>query len=1324
MLDVRRIWNNAKPTIMNRKLASCLLVLMAASAALWLWTRPGGSRPWDSGGKGAAATSALPHPLASASGKSSSPPDPAATPETSAGANPAPLDPSPQAAPAASPPSAKDRFAGAATLAERETGPAKTPGRFLRQRLIKADFKYPLLRIEEEYELVNGERRLVNQVASVADHVVVTPLPGITANVLLESLRHLGATLRRRMPASGLWLVSFPDADLDTVPHAISEIEKIGSLARYVEPDYVGHAEAVPDDTDFGQLWGMNNTGQSGGTLDADIDAPEAWDLNTGSSSVVVGVIDTGVDYTHPDLKDNIWINPGEIPGNGLDDDGNGYIDDVHGWNFNGDTNDPMDANGHGTHCAGIIGARGNNGIGVTGVCWRVSIMPLKWLDSKANGADSDAVEAVAYATSMGAVLTSNSWFIPSNSPQLQHLKQAIDAADTAGILFVASAGNDGFDNETVSHYPSNYTSPNIIAVAAITRQDQLDSLSNYGATTVDLAAPGIDIYSTTPGSLGNLYNPKSGTSMAAAHVAGACALLKASRPSLTHTEIRDIILRSTVPIPALAGKTVTGGRLNVCNALLGDNRVIAATGLAGLTTISNCVSINAAGLVAFSGITASGSGSFVADANGPRAVRPINGNSQMGTNLQLNDAGSIIARRGTFFFTQPPISVYVPNWGWVTIEPGYSESYDYVQSWAANGSGGMELIAEGRVRTAADTLQTNKVGPFAGVGWTVTNNNVGQVAFAADLGNGFTSNYAVATPKLDGFNTYSCTGIPFPMLADDGRMVFRSGSAATTPIVLLNYDFTAAETIASTGLGFTALGRMPGISDDGQYVAFYGDLSSAGAATLGTTAGPGIFLSYQTHQGRVIKRVVGLSGQGGTALFSALDGNQRVGVNSQSQDGKVLVAFAGTNSDGVKGVWAARFDPASPLAVRMMTVILQSDRIGGIGPWDEFRLADPVNTNDQIAFWAKSGAQQAVIRTTRPVIAVEQPAGSSVANGASKDFGSVPVGSATSLTFVIKNTGRDSLNLTGTKKVAVNGANAAEFTVTGPPVSPVTAPGSTTFTVRFAPTGAGGQRTATLGIECDDRANTPYLIVLTGTAIATLARFEIATISSPQAVDSAFAVTITAKDDRGNIMTSFGGTVDLTETGDGVGGIVTPARSDVFTAGVLSGQIVTLNKAGTEVTLTATKTGGSEIGISNPFTVLDHFKVWVAGASQTGFIQDPNSDGIANGLAWLLGAADPLTNIRSLLPEATAASGKLRLHFKCLKAERRGTAMLYVQRSTDLGQADPWSSPVAVPEAEGVTIINGIEFTVTDASGDYNDVVAVIPSSGGKVFGRLRATE
>lgn len=395
------------------------------------------------------------------------------------------------------------------------------------------------------------------------------------------------------------------------------------------------------------------------------------------------------------------------------------------------------------------------------------------------------------------------------------------------------------------------------------------------------------------------------------------------------------------------------------------DLHVIARTGQAGLTTINNCVSINNAGLVAFRGITADGWGSFVADTNGPRAVRPISGNTMVQPNLQINDSGMLVARRGTFFFTQPPISVYVPIIGWVVIEPGYSESYDFLQSWAADGSGDMILLAEGRSRTSAQTGQTVKIGPFQSVGLTSTINNAGQVAFLADQGDWLTTSYAIATPKSGGYNTYSCNGVAFPMLADDGHIVLRAGSAATSPIVLLNYDLTPAGTIASTGSGFTALGRMPGISDDGQFVAFYGDLSSAGAATLGTTAGPGIFMSYAPSGVRTTLRLAGLTNAGSTVAFSSFDGNQRVGANRQAKDGKVVVTFVATTATGSKGVWACGKNLASPVEVSLVKVVLQSDQVDGMGPFDDFRLADPINTQGRVACWASSGTQQAVIQAS-----------------------------------------------------------------------------------------------------------------------------------------------------------------------------------------------------------------------------------------------------------------------------------------------------------------------------------------------------------------------
>src|SRR5262245_17764161 len=249
----------------------------------------------------------------------------------------------------------------------------------------------------------------------------------------------------------------------------------------YAEPNYVLHTDAIPNDPQFGSMWGLNNTGQSGGTADDDIDAPEAWDISTGNSSIVVGVIDTGVDYNHPDLAANIWTNPGEIAGNGIDDDNDGFVDDVHGYNFVANNGNPLDDNGHGTHVSGTIGAIGNNNVGVVGVNWNVKIMAIKFLDSSGSGSTTAAINAVNYAATMHAKgvnikLTSNSW---GGGGFSQALQDAINATRTAGMLFVAAAGNDGENTDTNVNYPSCYPLDNIISVAASDRNELKASFSN-----------------------------------------------------------------------------------------------------------------------------------------------------------------------------------------------------------------------------------------------------------------------------------------------------------------------------------------------------------------------------------------------------------------------------------------------------------------------------------------------------------------------------------------------------------------------------------------------------------------------------------------------------------------------------------------------------------------------------------------------------------------------------------------------------------------------------------------------------------------------------
>ncbi|MDJ0605221.1 S8 family peptidase, partial [Microcystis sp. M53602_WE12] len=343
-------------------------------------------------------------------------------------------------------------------------------------------------------------------------------------------------------------------------------------IFEYIEPDYIRTVGAFtpqatfPNDPSFNQLWGLHNTGQSAGTPDADIDAPEAWDIQTGNPNLVIGVIDTGVDYNHQDLVGNIWTNPGEIAGDGIDNDGNGYIDDIRGWDFAYNDNNPSDVYGHGTHVSGTIAGKGNNGVGVTGVAWNAKIMPLKFLNDQGSGSTSNAILAINYATAKGVKLTNNSW---GGGGYSQALYDAINAAGQAGALFIAAAGNDAKNTDTSPSYPASYNLANIISVASTTRTDALSSFSNYGLTSVDLGAPGSEIYSLAPG---GGYATLSGTSMASPHVAGAAALLWSQNPTWTAQQVKNALMNTGEPIAALAGKTVSGKRLNVFNALAGAN--------------------------------------------------------------------------------------------------------------------------------------------------------------------------------------------------------------------------------------------------------------------------------------------------------------------------------------------------------------------------------------------------------------------------------------------------------------------------------------------------------------------------------------------------------------------------------------------------------------------------------------------------------------------------------------------------------------------------------------------------------------------------------
>jgi subtilisin family serine protease len=396
--------------------------------------------------------------------------------------------------------------------------------------------------------------------------------------------RNLSVQVNRHLGLDGLVQLETPP---DWTAEQLEAVLRGLPGYQYLEPNFIQRVVSVfPNDPSFASLYGLHNTGQSipglgAGTPGASIHAPEAWDLTTGSRSVVVASLDSGVAYNHPDLAANMWRNPGEIPGNGVDDDGNGFVDDVFGYDFVNRDGDPLDDLGHGTHTAGTIGAVGNNAVGVVGVNWTVSIMAVKWIDQTGLGTTANAIAAINYATLMrnrgvNLRVTNNSWALPFSAA----LRDAIRAHGDAGILFVAAAGNTGQDNDVFPVYPASYDLPNILSVAATDNRDQRASFSSFGRAAVDLGAPGVEVLSTLPGSA---YGFESGTSMAAPHVAGVAALAWSLAPNAPYQQIRDALLAGVDPVPALAGRTVTGGRLNALGTLrtLGM-QVVATTPAAG----------------------------------------------------------------------------------------------------------------------------------------------------------------------------------------------------------------------------------------------------------------------------------------------------------------------------------------------------------------------------------------------------------------------------------------------------------------------------------------------------------------------------------------------------------------------------------------------------------------------------------------------------------------------------------------------------------------------------------------------------------------------
>lgn len=404
-----------------------------------------------------------------------------------------------------------------------------------------------------------------------APEVLVKFRPGVSANTINEITSRLNDRIEDEIESvPGLAAVD----DLDNV-----EAETIAAEYRalpeveYAEPSYEislshdggGFKHLHPNDARFSEQWALANDGQNGGKAGADVAALRAWSTTTGDDDIIVAVLDSGVDYNHIDLQHNIWVRAENIKQ--YEDSELGSIEDVHGYNAVDNTGDPMDENGHGTHCAGIIGAEGGNEIGISGVNWKVKIMPLKFMNASGFGTSKSAIEAINYVidrkrAGVNVRIISASWGTKLRS---RALEDVIRKAYEEGILFVAASGNDSLSTDLLPQYPASYKLGNVISVAALNRQDELASFSNYGVKSVHIAAPGANILSTW---LGNEYEEHSGTSMATPMVSGIAALVLSKRPDLSVEELRSILLNSVDKLPSLNGKVATGGRINAAKAV------------------------------------------------------------------------------------------------------------------------------------------------------------------------------------------------------------------------------------------------------------------------------------------------------------------------------------------------------------------------------------------------------------------------------------------------------------------------------------------------------------------------------------------------------------------------------------------------------------------------------------------------------------------------------------------------------------------------------------------------------------------------------------
>ena len=440
----------------------------------------------------------------------------------------------------------------------------------IRNKILKTNFKYPYIRTEESLDLTTAAP-IGKEVAMVADHLLVTLAPGETPTHFLKQLDLPKASLEKVPVKAALYRLKLRTHSLDAVPAALQKIASKHLAVINSEPDYICSTTdcknpiTIPNDPlyqlqyNLWRSWTFLKTGNDSGVLFASgIDAERAWNIKNTASSIIVAIIDSGIRYTHEDLADNMWHNPDPTAG------------DLYGTNAVAHNGNPMDDEGHGTLCAGIIGAVGGNGLGVTGVAWNVQLMACKFLDASGMGVISDEAAVIDYACNHGARILNCSFgtILPTNVE-----KAALEEARDHNIIVVVAAGNNHANNDesgsflNFPSYPASYHLDNIIAVASTSLFDELSHFSNYGARSVALAAPGEEIYSTWFEN-DHSYYVDSGTSMAAPHVTGALALMMEKFPNLSYRQLIDHLLCTTDKLTSLKGKTTSGGRLNLYHAL------------------------------------------------------------------------------------------------------------------------------------------------------------------------------------------------------------------------------------------------------------------------------------------------------------------------------------------------------------------------------------------------------------------------------------------------------------------------------------------------------------------------------------------------------------------------------------------------------------------------------------------------------------------------------------------------------------------------------------------------------------------------------------